>query len=53
MRGRPDAWQLIFDRLYVNSSATFKTAPNALLVDAVEGDPQKVRLVRLVAQRAP
>lgn len=37
MRSRPDAWQLIFDRLYANSSATFKTAPNALLVGAVEG----------------
>ena len=39
MRDRPDAWQLIFDRLYTTPGATFKTQPTALLMGAVEALP--------------
>lgn len=37
LRTRPDAWRVIFNGVYRNPNATFRTEPNALLVSAVEG----------------
>ncbi len=37
MRDRPEAWRLIFDRLYTTPGATFRTEPTALVVSAIEG----------------
>lgn len=37
MRDRPEAWRLLFDRLYTTPGATFRTEPTALVVSTIEG----------------
>jgi len=39
MRERPDAWPLMFDKIYRSAAPRFTPAPNALLLDAVAGRP--------------
>jgi SAM-dependent methyltransferase len=39
MRTRPDAWPLMFDKIYRSAAPRFTPAPNALLVAAIAGRP--------------
>jgi SAM-dependent methyltransferase len=39
MRERPDAWPLMFDKIFRSAAPRFTSAPNALLVDAIDGRP--------------
>ena len=37
MRERPDAWPLMFDKIFRSAAPRFTPAPNALLLDAIAG----------------
>ncbi len=37
MKSRPEAWPILFDRVYSVSDLGFNTKPNALVVSAIEG----------------
>jgi SAM-dependent methyltransferase len=39
MRVRPDAWPLMFDKIYRSAAPRFNPAPNALLLAAIAGRP--------------
>jgi 2-polyprenyl-3-methyl-5-hydroxy-6-metoxy-1,4-benzoquinol methylase len=39
MRTSADGWQIMFNNIYTNPEAGFRTAPNSLLLTAVEGIP--------------